>query len=197
MKLPPISKEALDSLDPAAFDALAKQSHDIQSFISLREHYRLLAYLSVSLPPAITHPFVDIGTHFGDSALALSRSGGPVVTFDVERRANADRLGQLGINYVLADLWNTDVREQWADVLLSAPLIFLDIDPHEGTREYSFVKWLQANKFKGLLLLDDINYFQGMRELCWNRIEPEYKRDWTSLGHWTGTGAVSFTGFES
>ena len=90
------------------------------------------------------------------------------------------------------DLMDTDIRSKWKDMLLNSSIIFLDIDPHEGTREYNFYLWLKENKYKGLLILDDIHYFKEMRDNVWHKIPSSEKCDATSVGHWSGTGFVTF-----
>jgi Bacterial protein of unknown function (HtrL_YibB) len=160
-----------------------------ECFLHDREHYRLLAHLSTCVGNGT---IFDIGTHLGDSALALSYGGLPVETFDITDNVSG-RPHPLNVHRNLVDLWSPKMREAWKERLLRSPLIFLDIDPHEGTREYEFVQWLQTHKYRGILVLDDIWYFKPMRDALWSRIEGRYKTDVTALGHWSGTGIVCFT----
>jgi glycosyltransferase involved in cell wall biosynthesis len=160
-------------------------------FFGATEHYRLLAYLSSLVPPGKT--IVDIGTHQGDSALALSSGGRFVESFDVEDRM-AGRQRPAGVRYNLADLFDPATRETWRHMLRDSGLIFIDIDPHEGTREYELVRWLQQHEYRGIVVLDDIWYFKPMRDNLWYRIEPQHRTDATAFGHWSGTGIVSFGG---
>jgi hypothetical protein len=95
-------------------------------------------------------------------------------------------------SYYTVDLWNSEAREMWKEKILKSPLIFLDIDPHEGIMEYEFYMWLREINYKGLLLLDDIWYFKGMRDHLWYRI-MDTKWDLTDLGHWSGSGLVDFS----
>ena len=159
-----------------------------EGFFWTKEHYRLLAHLSTCVGSGT---IFDLGTHLGDSALALSVGGYPVETFDITDNVRG-RPHPPNVHHNLVDLWSPEGREAWKARLLASPLIFLDIDPHEGTREHEFVGWLKENGFKGLLVLDDIWYFKPMRDNCWYRIEGQYRTDVTRLGHWSGTGLVSF-----
>lgn len=159
-----------------------------EGFLWTKEHYKLLAHLSTRVRQGT---IFDLGTHLGDSAVALSYGGKPVETFDIADNVRGRPLPP-NVHTNLVDLWSPEVREAWKEKLLASPLIFLDIDPHEGTREIEFVHWLEANEYQGILVLDDIWYFKPMRDHCWYHIEGKYKTDATRLGHWSGTGIVSF-----
>lgn len=100
--------------------------------------------------------------------------------------------GGLQVEFHLENLWETPVREEWRQRLLGAAIIFLDIDPHEGSMEYEFYTWLRDNNFQGLLVCDDIWYFKGMRDRFWFQVPAEHKKDVTSVGHWSGTGLIFF-----
>lgn len=160
-------------------------------FFNPREHYRLLAALSSFIHPSET--IVDIGTCYGDSALALSYSGHRIESFDV-----ADLVGERALPSTVhrhqADLFDPTIREARAQTLLDSGLILIDIAPHAGTQELEMVRWLQANSYQGLIVLDDIWWYKEMRDNLWYRIEPRYRTDVTAFGHWSGSGIVSFAG---
>ena len=153
-----------------------------------QQHYKLLAYLSTLWDGV---EIFDIGTHRGASSLALSyNSKNKVLSFDIEHKY---RLAQVeNIQYFLEDLFDESVRSGWEARLLASPFIFLDIDPHEGTRELKFYKWLEEKQYKGIVILDDIWYFKDMRDKFWYEIPTEHKIDITHLGHWSGTGLLQF-----
>jgi hypothetical protein len=154
-----------------------------------KEHYHLLQNLSNDINGK---EIFDIGTWMGASALALAANKSNVVhSFDL---AHAHPLpSRENIVYHLVNIVNdTPEREQWKDRILASPLIFLDIDPHEGIDEYIFYEWLRDNQYQGTLICDDIRYFEGMRTF-WSKIPDEFKTDITSQGHWSGTGMVRFT----
>jgi len=153
-----------------------------------REHYRLLAYLSKQLSGKT---IIDIGTHMGSSALALSVN--PEVTihsFDIHRKVPLRDLTNL--NFEIADLWDPIVRAHWKETVLSSAMIVLDIDPHDGPMELEFINWLRSEKYQGLIFCDDIWYFKGMRDNFWFQIPSSEKLDITPIGHWSGTGVISF-----
>lgn len=153
-----------------------------------RQHYRLLAFLASQMNGKT---IIDIGTHKGSSALALSvNPTNQVYSFDIQRKVPLTDLPN--VSFELANLWDADIRALWAPKLLSAALIVLDIDPHDGPMEYEFYEWLRDSGFKGLLLCDDIWYFKPMRDNFWFKIPTEHKLDITGLGHWSGTGLLSF-----
>lgn len=176
-------------LDAVNLEPLRPYAANPTEFFGKREHYRLLALLSLHVPPGRT--IIDIGTHQGDSALALSLGGAQVESFDVQVKT----LGKLvidNVRYRWADLFDPATREQFRRMLLESALILIDIDPHEGTRELEMVEWLHRNDYHGVIVLDDIWYFKAMRDNLWYRIRPENRTDATMLGHWSGTGIVSF-----
>lgn len=158
------------------------------------QHYKLLAYLSTLFNGV---DIIDIGTHVGSSALALSYNPANTVhTFDIERRMTAERTarkwGGRNIQFHLENLWDAEVREAWRNRVLACPLILMDIEPHEGPMEMEFYRWLKEIGYGGLLVCDDIWYFKGMRNRFWYHIPAAEKVDVTALGHWSGTGIVHF-----
>ena len=178
-------------LDILVKDSVCGFSIDAPEFYGApgAQHYRLLAHLSRSLSPGQT--IIDIGTHRGSSALALSTN--PDVTiysFDIQRKISLRDLPN--VNFELADLWDETVQEHWAPTVLNSAIILLDIDPHHGVMEYEFYLWLKEKGYKGLLVCDDIWYFKPMRDNFWYKIPTSEKLDITALGHWSGTGVISF-----
>jgi len=155
----------------------------------MNEHYQFLTELSKQFNNAI---FFDIGTEQGKSAVALaSNPSNQVYSFDIEVK-----IPQLpyreNIVYSMDNLMTSEGREKWKDKLLASSVIFLDIDPHQGSQEYDFYEWLRDQTYQGLLICDDIWYFKGMRDNFWYKIPSEYKEDITDRGHWSGTGRIQF-----
>jgi hypothetical protein len=154
-----------------------------------KEHYRFLAQLAHEFDGEV---IIDIGTHRGSSALALSTNQrNKVHSFDIIEKVAPHSATNL--HFHIADLWNPSVREQWKGILLGSKMIVLDIDPHEGTMEFEFYQWLKWSNYKGLLVCDDIWYFKNMRDNFWLKIPSSEKLDVTCLGHWSGTGVVAFS----
>jgi predicted O-methyltransferase YrrM len=153
-----------------------------------REHYKLLAHLSTKFNG---RDIFDIGTLNGASAVALSHNPkNTVYSFDIQCRDVLPKIDS--VQYIIADLWNDATRSVWQEKLLGGAFIFLDIDPHEGTREFEFYLWLKRMGYKGFVICDDILHFADMRTNFWEKIPSDEKVDVTHLGHWSGTGIIHF-----
>ncbi len=156
-----------------------------------REHYALLAYLSTFFSGK---DIIDIGTHRGDSALALSyNASNRVTSFDIEDKVPDIKRYRSNVVFRIANLFDRAVREQHRRLLLDSALISIDVDPHSGEMEAEFVSWLEEEGYDGVVVLDDIWYFKPMRDKLWAQIRSGNKLDVTPLGHWSGTGLVSFS----
>jgi tRNA A58 N-methylase Trm61 len=155
-----------------------------------KNHYYLLTYLSFLFE---NQTIIELGTHHGTSALALSISKNTkIITYDVR--------DQFGIkpqpDNVERRLGNIfELGQQ--NILLESPLIFLDTS-HTGEFEQQVYEFLKNNNYKGLLLLDDIHWNAPMKKF-WNNIDT-IKYDITDIGHGicpdgaAGTGIVDFSG---
>jgi hypothetical protein len=146
------------------------------------EHYKLLAWFSNQFNNVV---LMEVGTLGGLGTIALSYNQNNIVrSFDIknykwgnETPHNAQK------NLVYVDFVK--------DVTPDAPFIFYDTS-HNGEDEKWFFKELVKNKWKGVLVLDDIYLNQEMKDF-WDWIPKKYeKEDWTDLGHATGTGIVYF-----
>jgi len=152
------------------------------------QHYRLLGYLASKINNSI---IIDIGTHRGSSALALSTNPTNTIhSFDIIPKVAPHGIPNLHLH--IADLWDDSTRAQWKETILSSKLIVLDIDPHSGVPEYEFYKWLKLSGYQGIVLCDDIWYFKEMRDNFWYKIPSIEKLDISCLGHWSGTGLIAF-----
>lgn len=188
-----ITKEVINSISLDKFRSISNiDQHEFHQSPG-SQHYKLLAYLSTLFNNGI---IIDIGTHRGASATALSYNPtNTIYTFDIENRISDDFSSPKSIQNIVfnyTNIFSHDVRGSWKDRILSSNMIFLDIDPHDGVLEYEFYEWLKEQNYQGLLVLDDIWYFKGMRNNFWYKIEGKYKEDITNLGHWSGTGVVQF-----
>jgi hypothetical protein len=94
--------------------------------------------------------------------------------------------------YYLQDLTDPQILAKWEKKILTSSFIFLDIDPHEGTREYKFYEWLKSKAYKGFLVCDDVIKFPAMCEQFWDKIPQIEKIELSRVGHHTGTGIVFF-----
>ena len=177
------------------------------------EHYKLLCAISSQISNGI---IIDIGTHNGNSAIALGYNlyknknnildRSMLYTFDI-KDFKSESFKKFMNNYCvhssLENIFDYTVREKYKNVLLESELILIDVDPHNGVLEYELYSWLFENNYEGIILFDDIflekghtanNYdstYQSMK-IFWNKIPDKYKLDITHLGHWSGTGLVSF-----
>ena len=164
---------------------------DIDFFaIPGKEHYRLLSYFSTLFHNST---IIDIGTHAGLSSLALSyNKSNTIYTFYIADKVMPGIKTVENIHFCKDDLFNKDGFNQWKDIILSAPFIFLDVDPHNGKMEFDFLGYIQEIGYTGFIICDDIWYFKEMRDNFWYKIEDQYRYDLTDLGHWSGTGIITF-----
>jgi len=189
-------------------DNFLKDNPNISNYEDVRElpgkeHYYLLASLSMQLK---NKKILELGTHTGRSAIALNYgnlkqlNNNTIYTYDISNILIPNIFDYTNINFKIENLFNSDIREINKDHILSADLIFIDIDPHSGILEYSMYIWLKNNNYKGLILFDDIHLDEGhmgvytgssMKQF-WAKIDDKNKIDLTSVGHWSGTGLVSF-----
>ena len=182
-----IQQTAIDS--DSFQDYLGFNGEEFPSYTG-KEHYKLLAYLGNQFNNGI---IIDIGTHMGYSALALSQNKSNIVhSFDIMDKIDPRFKNISNIQFHISDLWNDDIRAQWFDTLMSSQIIFLDIDPHEGVMEYELYCFLRDNNYQGIVIADDIWYFKDMRDNFWYQIPSCHKQDITKYGHWSGTGIIKF-----
>lgn len=155
-----------------------------------REHYKLLAYLSTLFNNAT---IIDIGTHRGSSALALSYNPTNTVhTFDImDKVVNHKIKTRENIQYHMDNLFEPEGQAKWTETILRAPFLFLDVDPHNGHMEIAFYKFLKEINYQGFVICDDIWYFKEMRDNFWYNIPYEQRYDLTDMGHWSGTGVLT------
>ena len=126
------------------------------------EHYKLFMAISMQLKNV---SILEIGTHNGNSAIALSYGNFAgnnikIDTYDIIdllQECSRNFFNKSNINYKLENLFDINVRETNKDKILSYDIIFIDIDPHEGILEYEMLNWLKDNKYEGLIIFDDIH----------------------------------------
>lgn len=159
--------------------------------VSGMEHYRLLAYIS-SLFHNTT--ILDIRTHRGNSALALSYNKSNIVhSFDIVNNVIDDNIKNISnIQFHIDNLFEPARQDSWKNIILQSSFIFLDVDPHNGKMEFEFYNYLKDINYQGFVICDDIWYFKEMRDNFWYNIPPQYKYDLTDIGHWSGTGIFTF-----
>lgn len=182
MNFDKISKVDLDQIDLVELSKKIKNEEYVGYFLSesSKEHYKLLAYLSLS---ENNISFLDVGTLKGCSALAMSiNPNNKVFSFDI---SNSFDLFEIPENTQF--LIDNVLQEKYKDMILNSKYILLDTF-HDGTFEIEFLNYLKNIKYTGTLLLDDI-FLNNEMKLFWENIELP-KKDLTFLGHSTGTGVV-------
>jgi len=152
-------------------------------------HYRLLSYLSTLFNNSL---IIDIGTHIGQSSLALSyNESNTIYTFDIfDKVYNKKIKSRKNINFFQDDLFDTKVQEKWKNHILNSAFIFLDVDPHNGNMEIEFYNYLKEIDYKGFVVCDDIWFFKEMRDNFWYKIPNKYRYDLSDIGHCSGTGII-------
>jgi len=155
------------------------------------QHYILLAYLSSLFNGK---HIIEIGTHVGESAIALSYNKNNIIyTFDIIDKVSQEKKQVDNIKFIIGDIMTDyETREKWKEIILSSAFIFLDVDPHNGFMEYDFYLFLKENNYDGFVVCDDIWYFKQMRDNFWYKIPYQYRYDISHLGHWSGTGILTF-----
>lgn len=184
----PVEVSDIDSIDFSGTFSSCFQS-DANEFFgkSGKEHFRLLAYLSSRVNNA---NIINVNTNGGNEALALSYNPtNRILSFgSKEGVTNPDILSRPNIRFENANLFDPEYRT----TLLSSAFMFVDIEPHDGYLEYRLYTYLEEIGYTGFVIYDDIWYFKSMRNDFWYKI-PEHRRyDLTEVGHWSGTGVVSF-----
>ena len=164
------------------------------------EHYKLLAAI-VSLLQPLT--IVEIGTNTGLSTLAMySRMprNASLWTFDIvpwdqirECMPGTRQLLQASdfdgrLHQIVGNLGAEETLHENSALLRSADFIFVD-GPKDGVFERTLLKSFEGLGLKDhcLLVLDDIRLWNMLD--VWRAIERP-KLDFTSFGHYAGTGFV-------
>jgi hypothetical protein len=156
-------------------------------FESEGEHYNLLSYMANKIDNGI---IVDIGTHRGYSALALSiNSSNKIYTYDIKiiKGGLENNINPIpdNISWTIEEVGGDPIMsDDGLKLLLDANLIFLDI-AHGGVHETKIYNYLVDKKYKGILLVDDIHY-NGRMKRFWGNIATD-KHDLSSVGHSGGS----------
>ena len=144
------SKIVLNAQVISEFEFPGEHSFNLDEYLGQpgKEHYRLLAYLSTFFHG---QTIMDIGTHYGCSAAALCFNKENVVhTFDIDKKNI--QVTKPNCLFHISNLWEAQTRDKLKDLVLTSPLIFLDIDPHQGLMEFEFYEWLVRENYQGTLI---------------------------------------------
>jgi predicted O-methyltransferase YrrM len=177
------------------------ESRDAPKYVHLwpGEHYRLLAALVRLLNPSLV---VEIGTYRGHSALAMLPELGRnarIVTMDVipwaevpECLLRAEDFEDGRLTQVIADVGDSEEAKRQADLISSADLVFVDA-AKDGMLERRILANFDAIGLKdgAVVVFDDIRVWNMLG--IWREITRP-KLDVTSLGHYSGTGLIDWSG---
>jgi len=188
-----LNKEEIDAIDLEPSKSYI-QGHENVKYFNLpagQEHYKLLAYIANQLPKGSV--VYDIGTYLGFSALAWSRNPNiKVVTYDIGNYIQNKEAFD-GIINLERRIGNCIMDAE--EIVERSKVIMIDVDPHDGIQEVAMLKAFVATGFKGIMLFDDIYANEPMYKF-WQSINipGTTKLDLTSVGHFSGTGAIVWDG---
>lgn len=163
-----------------------------------KEHYKLLAYLSLELSKLKEKPQIsDIGTLYGSSALSFALNpDAEITTYDIlnfvpqlpENMFSINSIPNITRKFMSGQL---DIKN-----IAKSDVVLLDVDPHDGIQEKKFIELLDKANFKGILIIDDIKLNEDMKSM-WDYIVKTYSskyifHDISNYGHWSGTGLIIF-----
>jgi predicted O-methyltransferase YrrM len=159
------------------------------------EHYALLCYLSTKFNDST---ILDLGTWAGWSAVSLAQNPtNTVITYDIvdelPRSQNGICIQDKFYTYSNIQRKMIDARKELPEIIKSAALIILDIDPHDGVQETDFTNYLDKIGYEGFVVCDDIHLNDGMVN-WWNSIKLP-KHDLTDVAHnnaGAGTGLICY-----
>jgi len=154
-----------------------------------QQEYHLYSYLSTLFNNTT---ILDIGTHTGRSAVALSHNeSNKVISYNIIddiQNPTHKIYTKSNIEFRVKDV----LEDLTKDFLSNVRLIILDID-HFETMETKIIQKLDELQFSGILILDDIHHPHPIMRDCmqrlWNKL-PYRKMDITKYAHFSGTGIV-------
>ena len=183
----------LEEINSIHFDTKYKDIIVCDEFFgkSGNQHYRLLSYISTLFNNTT---IIDIGSHRGSSALALSYNSTNIIhSFDIVNNVINEKVKNIeNIKFHIENLFEGPGQSKWETIIKNSPFIFLDVDPHNGNMEIDFYNYLKKINYQGFVICDDIWFFKEMRNDFWYKIPYEYRYDLSDFGHWSGTGVFTF-----
>jgi len=162
--------------------------------------YNLLAHLSTYFNNDV---IADIGTGYQAlTARALSyNKTNTIHSYDTEYIETAKNYFS-SLDNVTYNIFNPLKSLKGRDTMLSAPLVSLDVDPHDGKKEAEFYGFFLDNDWKGIMICDDIGMGRNTRHdhgdhitmvSFWNNVhKPKYDLTTIKYSHHTGTGLICF-----
>lgn len=180
-----LSNSSLDSINTHAIQHIPHYYSRYFHMPSGAEHYRLLIHLSKCFSNILIG---DLGTNRGASAIALSQNlENTVYSLDIVD-CKESPIDLPNVEFQIGN-FKTDAGIQ--SKIMSCSLILLDLD-HEYTNEAWIYNFLCQNDWKGVMVCDDIHYFQALHRF-WDEVRHP-KLDISKYGHSSGTGIIIFGG---
>lgn len=182
-----LDKDEIEGIDLSHLNQYVEWHKENFQYFNLepgKEHYKLLAWLSKTLG---CKKLVEFGTYIGQGTVALSYDESKQVhTYDIYSWFPED--GSLTAeNRDNIETHICDYIDDIPEIVKDCDLVFLDID-HTGVTERVIMSSLRKAGYRGLVLIDDTNLNDDMRQF-YAEI-PEKKIDVSSVGHWSGSGLV-------
>lgn len=183
-----VSPEELNNIDLVPMTELCVQNRYALLGNPGYEPYKFFAFLSTLFNNKV---ILDVGSYYGNSALAYSyNKNNKVISYDIAEHGQS-AIKKDNIVWKIQD-FRSDSSLDFSQI----KLINIDVDPHDGIQEHGMIQFLLDKKWSGLLLLDDININDPMRNF-WNRFSDAESKvnllEVGNIGHCTGTGLVYFS----
>ena len=181
-----LTSEELDKFDLSHLEKLGFRMQNNLLYPPGDSPFKLYAYLSKLFDGGI---ILDVGTEYGNSALALSHNeNNTVISYNIVEEG-ASGIDKKNIVWKIMDFRDDESIDYDA-----VRMICIDVDPHDGSQEIEMFKFLQEKEWEGILIFDDI-HVNGKMDDFWNSIEPidlteDVKYDITHIGHSSGTGII-------
>lgn len=181
-----LTKEELDKFDLSNLEKLGFRMQNNLLYPPGDSPFKLYAYLSTLFNDGI---ILDVGTEYGNSALALSyNENNTIMSYNILEEGASGIIRENIIWKIM------DFREDESIDYEAVKMICIDVDPHDGRQEIEMFKFLQDKGWEGILIFDDIHVNDKMNSF-WDSIEPidsteDIKYDITHIGHSSGTGII-------
>ena len=178
-----VEKTKLNSFDLKSLEKLGFKMQNNLLYPPGDSPFKLYAYISTLFT---SKTILDVGTQYGNSALAFSyNEKNKVVSYNIVDEG-ASVIERDNITWKVMDFRNDDTIDYD-----NVEVICIDVDPHDGSQEVEMIDFLKKKKWSGILLLDDIHKNAEMDNF-WNSIDygEDAKFDVTHIGHSSGTGLI-------
>jgi hypothetical protein len=153
------------------------------------DQYRLLKFLGWQFQDEI---IIDLGTRRGTSAVCLADNPkNAVYTFDIVAESKGFKHAELFVHCPNVLFNNMNIHDISDMLLLSSPLIYLDID-HSGDSEDRFFNHLKEIGYSGYVFCDDVNFPRKFPHL--QKVFKKHNGTLLPRGisHDTGTGVLIY-----